>query len=336
MRKTGLIFTFLLIACGNSKPPPKTSDTPPTAADAGLTAKTTGTAHKLVALSTACWLGGVWAEAEGETSLSEKRAGDEARCKEVIVLADGKENPDEMLPLRGLEPKVTTELKEKVDAFARKDGLDDAHVAGLSKLFAAIVDSQVEAMAARRSADKIKGDIEKLKSDKEKADARDKDSDRLTADEQKVAKELRATDKMKALSSLDAGPYSADAKALGVIAALERVKAARGLPPHLKIHMVAGAYQLMFGVEPPLKLTDDPPKPVKPGTWLIFEVATAKAAGHAVDDKGKKPAEVASLAWMGIVDGFGDKLKAARGGMSADSPFKDFVDAVIPKLAMKK
>lgn len=324
IRNVSLCF---LVACGGGSHPAQnvttTTNTPPPSADGGgaQVQLKTDKAHKLLVSATACWLGGIWAQAEGEWTVAAKRTGDETRCKDVLFQATMKD--EDLAPLRALDPKIVGPLSDKIEAFAKEDGFDADRAKNVRKLFDAIAAAQREALVVRRAADRIKLDFEKLKSDKEREAARDKESDKLTADEVTLAKDMKVTSAMEALYGLDAGPYTNDAKALGLVTAMERVKAARGLPGHLKVFVAAGAYKMVFGVEPPVKLSDDP-KGVPIGTWLKLEKATAAAAGHAVPATAKTPKEINQLAWSGVVQGFGDKLTATQAALG-DSPFKDFV-----------
>jgi len=126
---------LVLAACGGAPPPPPA--TVPTADPAAKVQRV----NSILSLSTACWLGR-----------------DEGKCKELIVLADGKENPEELAPLRAIDGNVTRELSGKMATFAHQDGMDDVKTA--QKLFAAIVDAEREAAVARKAAEGIKADPE--------------------------------------------------------------------------------------------------------------------------------------------------------------------------------
>ena len=250
--------------------------------------------NSILAFSTACWLGR-----------------DEAKCKELIVLADGKDNPEEMAPLRAIDGNVTREMAEKIEKFAHVDGMpfDDAKAA--SKLFSAIVDAQRESLAARHAAESIKTDP---------------DSEKVGPGDTVAVKDLKPTFALEALGKLDAAPYTKDAGALALLTALDRVKAAANLPKHLKLFAVAGPYKIVFGVEPSIKM--DEPRPIRPGTWLAFEMQTAAAAGHPVPAATTDLKEQARLAWAGILEGFSDRIQASK---MADSPLADLVSRLSQK-----
>jgi hypothetical protein len=114
---------------------------------------------------------------------------------------------------------------------------------------------------------------------------------------------------LKALLELDAGGLTGEAHALGLLTAMDRMELARGLPKHLKVYAVEGAYQLVFGAAPPNVPADATAKLV-PGTWLTYLIDVARAAGHAVPASASTPREREPWAWGGVIAGFGDKLKA--------------------------
>lgn len=250
--------------------------------------------HSILSFSTACWL-----------------ARDEGKCKELIVLADGKDNPDEMAPLRAIDGNVTREMSEKIEKFAHADGMPFGQATAAGKLFSAIVDAQRESLAARKAAESIKTDP---------------DSEKVGAGDTVAVKDLKPTFALEALDKFDQAPYAKDAKALALLTALDRIKAAANLPKHLKLFAVAGPYKIVFGVEPSIKM--DEPRPIRPGTWLAFEMQTAAAAGHPVPAATTDPKEQARLAWAGILEGFSDRIQAAK---APDSPLADLVSGLSQK-----
>src|SRR5262249_40580760 len=147
-----------------SSPPPNnvsttaTATATATATDAAAPQTKTDKAHRLLVASTGCWLGGIWAQAEGDWTVAAKRTGDEARCKEVLFQAGLKD--DDLAALRAIDPKVTDPVAAKIEAFAKEDGFDDGRTKNLRKLFDAIIASQREAFVARRAADRVKLDFE--------------------------------------------------------------------------------------------------------------------------------------------------------------------------------
>src|SRR5580692_1433400 len=80
----GLAATAMLaVACGG-----ETRAQSPTAVTATAAAaappRDTDAAYKLIVASAACWLGGLWGEAEGETGAADRRTGTARRCAEVV------------------------------------------------------------------------------------------------------------------------------------------------------------------------------------------------------------------------------------------------------------
>jgi hypothetical protein len=199
-----------------------------------------------------------------------------------------------------------------VQELAKADGLDAAHANGLKQLGAVVVTASRESVMAHRAAAKIKADIEKLKTDKEKQAARDKDADKLSADDAAAVAPLTTGTGLATLIKLDAGDYTKDAHAIGVLLALGRVRMSRDLPKHMKVYTVSPAYAAVFGVQPPA-MPDKANAALKPGTWLTYVSDVAKAAGHPVPDTAKTPKEREPLAWAGVLNGFADKLKADQG-----------------------
>jgi len=222
MRKLiALVPSFALLACGGGDKPvvdPTTNAQTTTTATASASSTTptppsaAGTsAYSFVIGAAGCWLGGSWAEAEGETQKAERKKAVEARCADVSKMLTG--SPDKVEQLRALEPAITDSMGARVIEFAKNDHLDAAHTENLVKLVTAVGTAQREALLARRASEKIKGDLDKLSTDKEEDAAREKDSDKLTADEAGIVAQLKPTAALEALMNLQAGDYSHDGKA---------------------------------------------------------------------------------------------------------------------------
>lgn len=271
---------LILLACGGAPPPP------PQTVPAVDPAAQVKRVHAILTLSTACWL-----------------QRDDAKCKDLIVLADGKENPDEMAPLKALDMNVVREMQEKIEAFAHEDHLPIDRAKSASKLYAAIVDAQREALAARKAAETIKAD---------------ENSEKVAAGDSKVAVDLKPAFALEALYKLEVEGYTKDAQLVALLTALDRVNAAKPLPKHLRMFAVSGVYKVVFGVEPSIKLEE--PRPIRDGTWIQYVVQTAAAAGHPVAPGATDPKEQVRAAWEGIQAGFSDRIKAAT---TEGSPFQE-------------
>lgn len=325
MRKlSALLPVFFALACGGGDKPvetPTTTTTSPSASTPAMSASAAASstpsalpsgksAYTFLVGAVGCWRGGEWASAEGEKAGPERQMAVQARCADVGKMLSGTADA-KVEQLRALEPAVTDTIPAKVGALAKDDKLDQAHTDGLVKLATAVISAEREALLARRASEKVKGDIEKMKSDKDKDAAREKDADKLSADEAATAGQLKPAAALDALMKLDAGDYTHDAKAIALLIGISRADHARGLPKHLQLFAIQGAFKTVFGVAAPAG-TDDPTAKLKPGTLLTYVTDVAKAAGHPVPDTAKTPQERFRFAWSGLTAGFADKIKAEQ------------------------
>jgi hypothetical protein len=326
-----LLCPAILFACGGEAPPPAAAPTasatpiaapssapvassPPAPAAAPATQEE---AHKLAVLAASCWFGGFWADALGEQDQA-KQAGTEARCHDLAMRVWSADDKAHVEQLRALETNAVADVVAKVDLLAKTDAVDARRRAALVSLVTALGDAQKETTLARRAADRVKRDL-------------DKEPDKLTADEIDAVVPLRSHAKIEALYRLDAGDLGAEARALALLCALDRVEAARGLPKHLKLYAVADEFKLLFGVAIP-DVPADGSKKLVPGTWLTFLTQTASAAGHPVSDKAKTARERDALAWAGMLQGMSDKLKAEADAVSPTTDLGKVVSVVLHRL----
>jgi hypothetical protein len=144
---------------------------------------------------------------------------------------------------------------------------------------------------------------------------------------------LRAHKGLESLFNLAAsgGDLGAEAHALAVLAAMDRMTDAHGLPPHMKVYAVGDAFGMLFGVTAP-DVPSEAEKPLKPGTWLAYLTEVAKAAGHPVPDTAKTPREREPLAWVGTLAGFSDKLKADAPKVSASTDLSKLIPVVAKRI----
>ncbi len=232
----------------------------------------------IVVASASCWLGGIWSDALGEKKSAwtdTRTPGIEHRCKDVL------DTPG----MRTIEPR-------SVDTIARKIDDADARV-----LLHAVADAARENRNARHVADRVKTDY---------AD------DTTTSDERRndklfAAPELRRADALVTLLH-QTGKYAADARAIGLLLAIDRVEIARGLPKHLKIEVLERPLREVFGVAAPALPRDDA-APIPSGTWLSYLSVAAGAAGHAVPTTATNVAQREPLAYRGVLAGLADKLR---------------------------
>ncbi len=306
--RTLAFLALLSLSCGGGGE--KVVANPAASSSASLAPlRPTDTAYRLVISSAACWLGGLWGDAEGEAGVAERRAGTARRCGEVVHTVTGQDDPMKVEALRLIDASITDPLVAKVIELAAADKLDDAHTAAITALSTAVITASREAHAARRAATKVRADIEKIKNDKDKATARERDADKLTADEAAVVPALRASAGLDSLVRFTAEAYAVDAHAIGVLLALARVTAGQDLPKHMKLYTVAPAYTAVFGVPAP-QLPDRAKDKLKPGVWLTYVMSVAKSCGHPVAETAKKPKEKEVLAWSGVLAGFADRLRS--------------------------
>ncbi len=323
-----------LAACGPPAPPaqaplgepggtasPEPSAAPTTAsAPAPALSDGPGKAHALVLRAASCWLGGLWSDAEGATSPEERRRAAEKRCMGLVTTLYGTDDKVKYDQLRLIDLTVVDRLAGDVEKLAAHDAaVDGPHKDALGRLLRALAAAQRENNDAHIAADTVKADLKNPT-----------EPETLTRDETAAVKPLLAHAGLEALLHLDAGDLTAEAHALGLLAAMDRMELARGMPRHLKVYAVSDAYQLVFGVAPPQVPTDAHAKLV-PGTWLTYIVSVAAAAGHAVPAKATSPREREPWAWGGVIAGFADKLRADSSKLGG-TPFAKVVGAVVKKL----
>ena len=301
------------MACG-----PKAADSPPPAVVPSRGSEGAAEAHDLVVAAASCWFGGTWADALGEEG-PPKEGAIESRCRDVERRVwEGAEDATHYEQLRALEANAVAAVTAQVEFLARREAMPAARREALVTLTAALADAQREGMMARRAAERVKRDL-------------DREPEKLSTDEVSAVAPLREQRKVDALLSLPASDLSAEANALGLLSALDRVQIARGLPKHLKVYAVAGAFHSLFGVDVP-KVPEDATQKLVPGTWLSFLSDTAKAAGYPVGADAKTPRQRDSLAWAGMLEGFADKLRADQNGISAESPLSRVVAMTVHRL----
>jgi hypothetical protein len=309
-----------LAACGGVPPPvqavqqeglpaPSEPSAPPEPASPGA-------AHALVVKAAACWFGGMWSDAEGAANAEDRRIASEKRCAAVVSRLYGGDDRAKLEAFRRVEKTTLERLASEVDRLAAGDPHKDA----IGRLLQAIAAAQHEANDAHIAADQVKRDIK----DHEEHET-------LSKDEVEAGKVLRVHAAFEALLRLDAGDLSAEAHAMALMCALDRMELSRGLPKHLKIYAVADTNHLVFGVSPP-PVPDDATAKLKAGTWLNYLIDAARAAGHAVPDKATQAREREPWAWGGVLEGFTDKLHVDAGKLEKGSSLSKAVSAILARL----
>jgi hypothetical protein len=325
----GSTVVLLLSACaGPTAPAPETQVGPPVTAPPPGPATTVAVpapqplraeaGHNLAILAAACWFGGVWGDAEGDTETT-RAAASNARCHDVVRRVYGRDDDDRYRQLRAIEPNVVGDIASKVETLAKEDPDDAPRSQVLAQLVQAVAGAEREAMVARRAASRVKRDLSS-------------EPVKLSADDVAAVDPLKDTRMLEALLKLQAGDLKHDAHALGMLAALDRVEVARELPRHLKIYAVGGVNQLLFGLPLP-DLGAGGPKPTKRGLrWLDYLTATAKAAGHPVSDAVKLPKKREPLAWGGMLEGYADKLRTDATELVPDTRLQNVASVVVQRL----
>jgi hypothetical protein len=325
----GYALVLLLSACGGSTAPgPEVQVAPPVTPAPVVTVATPAPAptpplrpeagHNLAILATACWFGGIWSDAEGDTDEVRASASD-ARCHDVVRRVYGRDDDERYHQLRALEPSVVGDIAAKVETLAKEDADDAPRSQVLAQVVQAVAAAEREAMLARRAASRVKRDL-------------DREPDKLSADDAAAVDPLRDTRMLEALLKLQAGDFTHDAHALGMLAVLDRVEVARMLPRHLKLYAVGGVNQLLFGLPIP-DLAADPARAQKKRTyWLDYLVDAAKATGHPVPDAVKIPKKREPLAWGGMLEGYADKMRVDIDGLAKDTRLHNVASVVVQRL----
>jgi hypothetical protein len=271
-----------------------------TGAPSALPAETAD-GYQLAMTTFECWLGPVWDDALGAPPEARAELAKED-CNQVAAAVWGDTERTHIERLRAQEQVAVEDAALKVRALAGK--MSDGDRRALVQLFKAVAAAQHENMWARRGADRIKIDL----ADDERP------RERLTADEHAVIAALDAKDALAVLWHIE-GPFAADARTLALMVAMDRMQAARGLPKHMKVYAVRGAFELFFNLGAPA-MAADPMTPLEPGAWLDYLTRAAAAAGHAAVG-GTTPRERNQLAWGSVLEGFADRLRPELPRVSA-------------------
>jgi hypothetical protein len=187
-------------------------------------------------------------------------------------------------------------------------------------LLGAVAGAERENILARAAADDVKKDEEGVSSPGERA-----------TDKTIAAQALERTKGIEALLSFGSGDLSHEARAVGLLCALDRLEIARKLPKHLKVIAVGGPFARVFGVQPP-EVPGDPTAPIKSGAWPGYLVDVAGATGHAVPAEATEPTDRESLAWVGVLGAFADRLRVEARAVSTRTPLPLVLGRVADRL----
>jgi len=276
-------------------------------------------AHQLLISLVSCWLGGVWSDAEGVPE--EMRAADaERRCHQVTNRLYGTDDKLRYERLRALDVAELAAAKEKIMAAARGDAADERRMAQLGVLFDAVAAVERENLTARRAADRIKKDIEG-----------ERMPGKLSDDEVAAVVPLGESTALLALLGLDAGDLTQEARALAILASMDRMEIARGLPKHMKVYVLERPFGALFGVPSP-EVPRDARTPLKGGAWLEYITTVAENAQHPVPPAAKSLTDRELLAWGGTLAGLADQLRAKLAEISDATELKQIATAVVQRL----
>lgn len=258
--------------------------------------------YQLAVETFACWFGNLWADAEGYPPPARRRA-TQRRCRQVIDQVYGKSAArPEAQEMRQMEPRVVDEVARAAASRAGAKG------EALDRLIHLVADAKREALEARRAASRLRFSLD---------DPDEPDS--LSPEELEAVQPLRSHAALERLLGADLGELSADARALGLLVAIDRMETVRGAPRELKVFAMAGPGKAIFDVAPH-HVPEDPKKPLERGAWLAHLTEIAQAAGYPVPEGVSRREDRNMLAWNGILKGLADRLRAEEGRLSADAP----------------
>jgi hypothetical protein len=290
----------------------------PSTASREIMERSDGPAYSFVTRAASCWLGGLWSDAVGEKD-DARFAGIRRRCDDVLTSV-GESPEGAYYPLRAVDPKTVDKLARHVSILAYGNKGERANSASLVSLLVRTANASRETMHARRAADKVKEDASAA------VVAVDYRQDKLAA-----SPEVAATDHLRLIVHGDAGPYRAEGETIGLLMAIDRVEIARGLPKHLKIYALRGAYQDLFGVTAP-ELSAATDEAIPRGTWLRYLSQVAAAAGHPVPPNESDVLNRETLAYDGVLEGLADRLRRLDSELPSGSTLEIVERAVVSRL----
>jgi hypothetical protein len=276
-------------------------------------------AHKLAVEAVACWLGGVWSDAEGVDEET-RAANAQRRCQKLVRDVYGSYDEARYERLRALDAVEVSELKRRILGTAGGGSLDAVRSQQLSTFIDLVADAERETVNARRAGDRVKKDI-----DGERVGTN------LTDDEAAAVEPLSEAKAFEALLRSDLGDASHEARAVAMLCAMDRMETARGLTKHLKVYAIERPMTALFNA-PAADVPRDAHKSLKGGAWLGYLTAVANAAGHPVPKTARSLQDRELLAWGGVLDGLADKLRLEAGQISEATELKSVAEAVVRRL----
>jgi len=254
--------------------------------------------YKLGLLATACWMGGVWSDAEGVPP-DRWASRDEQRCRDLVTTVYGRFDQARYQQIRENEERTVGDLLAKIRA-TEPAASRERTVA----LFRDVAAAAHEGMLARRAADRVKIDY-----DADAVEAKLTDDQRTAA---KTLSEHRALERL--LVAPD--PTATDRRVLALLLAMDRMEMARGLPKQLKFYAVGHVLTAVFSVAPPPSDALKPTVSPRPGTWLAYLTDVAGRAGYPAPENPSLTHKMReTLAWTGVGHGFADRLRQQAGAL---------------------
>ena len=232
-----------------------------------------------------------------------------------------KDDDERYRQLRAVEPGVVGDVASKVEALAKDDADDAPRSQALAQLVQAVAAAEREATVARRAVEHVKGDV-------------DREPEKLGADDAAAVDPLEDARMLDALLKFQAGDLTHDAHALGMLAVLDHVEACgRTLPRRLKMPAVGGINRLLLlGLPIPGEAGDTARASRQRPLWNDYVVEAARAAGHPVPDTIKLAKKRELLAWVGMLEGYADRLRTDIDGLAPDTRLHNVASVVVQRL----
>ncbi len=231
-----------------------------------------GQAVGFVVRSAACWLGDVWSDAIGER---DRPVAAQARCRALTrsIYDDEQTAWGSYDSLRAVDPRVTSDMRERLTAIADLDAVDKFRKPAVLRFFDAVAFTARENERVRKSAGK-----------------------------------MSASPALQAFLDVDAKELTNDAHVMALLFALDRLEIARGLPPALKVQSVAGPLAKMFAAQ----VTGGEPESTSAlaeSGWLLYLRSAAKSAGHEVPEEVPID-DMERVAWTSVLEGVAGEIRA--------------------------
>ncbi len=231
-----------------------------------------GQAVALVVRAASCWLDDVWSDAIGER---DRPAAAQARCRAVArAIYDDEEIAwSSYDALRAVDPHVTSDMRQRVEAIANIDAVDKFRKPAVLRFFDAVAFTARENERLRRTSGK-----------------------------------MTASNALKAFLDVDAKELTNDARMVALLFALERMDIARGVPPAQKAQAIAGPLAKIFGAPVPSSEREQTTA-LAESSWLLYLRSAAKGAGREVPEEVPLD-DMERVAWTSVLEGIAAEIRA--------------------------